>query len=73
MSHHCSGCDVNWSSHQTDDRRCPMCGGGTVERHEPVSDDADLLYRIVSDEAARRHTYAHFQVDFAEGERDRAA
>jgi hypothetical protein len=73
MSHHCSGCDVNWWPHQTDDGRCPMCGGGTIDMQEPVSDDADLLYRIVCDDVARREAYAHFEIDFAEEGHDRAA
>ncbi|HEV7885594.1 MAG TPA: hypothetical protein VGO81_18615 [Solirubrobacteraceae bacterium] len=36
-----------------------MCGGGVVDTDEPVSDDADLLCRIVHGEAEKRDVYAH--------------
>ena len=73
MSYHCSECRVNWSPHQIDHGHCPACGGGTVRRAEPASDDADTLYRIARDEATSRDAYAHFDRYYAEREQDRRA
>jgi hypothetical protein len=73
MSYHCSECRVNWSPHQTDHGHCPACGGATVRRPEPASDDADTLYRIARDEATSRDAYAHFDLYYAEREQDRRA
>jgi hypothetical protein len=71
MSHYCSECLVNWSPHQTDHAHCPKCGAGTVSRTEPVSDDADILYRIARHEATSRDAYAHFELYY--GQERRAA
>ena len=73
MSHHCSECLVNWWPHQIDHGHCPACGAATVCTHEPPSDDADTLYRIARDEAARRDAYAHFELSYAEHELERRA
>jgi hypothetical protein len=39
MSYYCSECVVNWWPDQTDHGQCPTCGGGTVRRQEPSSED----------------------------------
>ena len=62
MTYYCSECVVNWWPYQTDHGHCPTCGGGTVRKQEPASDDADTLYRIARDEAASRDVYAHFDL-----------
>ncbi len=66
MSHFCSACAVNWWPHQIGHGQCPMCGARTASRPEPVSDDADMLYRIVSAEAAKRETYGRVELLYAE-------
>lgn len=43
----CSECVVNWAPNHCKDSACPLCGGGTVRRQEPVGDDANDLYREV--------------------------
>jgi len=68
MSYHCSECDVDWWSYQTDLGHCPVCGGGTVRRQQPASHDADTLYRIARDEAAKRDAYARFERYYAKRE-----
>ena len=73
MSYHCSECAVNWWPYQTDHGHCPSCGGGTIRRQEPASDDADTLYRIASDAAAKRDLYASFERYYAERELERLA
>jgi hypothetical protein len=73
MSYYCSECDVNWWPYQTDHGHCPSCGGGTIRRQEPASDDAGRLYRIASDEAAKRVLYARFEQYYAEREFERLA
>jgi hypothetical protein len=39
MSNYCSICVMDWSPHQTDDGRCPTCGGGTVRRLERAGEE----------------------------------
>jgi hypothetical protein len=73
MSHHCSECVVNWSPYQADHGRCPTCGASTVPIQEPVSDDADTLYRIACAEAEMRDAYAHFELYYGAPEQDRRA
>jgi hypothetical protein len=73
MSYYCSECDVNWWPYQTDHGHCPSCGGGTVRRQERASDDADTLYRIACDEAAKRDAYERFEIYYARRELDRLA
>ena len=73
MSDHCFTCDVSWWPHQTDHGHCPRCGAATVRRMEPVSDDADTLYRIARHEASSRDAYAHFDLYYAEREPERRA
>ena len=41
MSYYCSECVVDWSPYQTENGHCPTCGG-TVRRHEPPHDAADV-------------------------------
>jgi hypothetical protein len=41
MAYYCSECVVDWWPDQTDGEHCPTCGGGTVRRLEPTSDEAD--------------------------------
>jgi len=73
MSYYCSECVVNWSPYQCDRGNCPTCGGGTVRRQEPASDDADTLYRIAHAEAAKRDAYARFELYYADREQERQA
>lgn len=73
LSYSCSECDVNWWPYQTDHGRCPSCGGGTVRRQERASEDADTLYRIACDEAAKRVAHARFELYYAERELERHA
>ncbi|MEA2243453.1 MAG: hypothetical protein QOD24_3009 [Solirubrobacteraceae bacterium] len=73
MSYYCSECNVNWWPYQTDHGHCPSCGGGTIRRQEPASDDADTLYRVASDEAAKRDVYARFERYYTERELERLA
>jgi hypothetical protein len=40
---------------------------------EPVSDDADTLYRIARHEASSRDAYAHFELYYGEPEPERRA
>jgi hypothetical protein len=73
MSYYCSECVVNWSPYQTDQGCCPKCGGGTVRRQEPESDDAHSLFRSARAEAAKRELHASFEVYYAEREQERRA
>ncbi len=73
MSCCCSACEVNWWPHQAAHQRCPMCGAATVDTNDPVSDDADLLYRIARAEADKREAFVHFDRYYAGGEEDRRA
>jgi hypothetical protein len=50
-----------------------MCGAATVGTDDPVSDDADLLYRIARAEADKREAFVHFDRYYAGGEEDRRA
>ena len=62
---------MNWWPYQTDRGCCPGCGGGTVFRQEPASEQADTLYRQAHAEALKRDTYARFEQYYAERERRR--
>jgi hypothetical protein len=73
MSFCCSACEVNWWPHQAAHQRCPMCGAGTVGTDDPVSEDADLLYRIARAEADKREAFVHFERHYAWGEENRRA
>lgn len=73
MSSCCSACEVNWWPHQAAHERCPMCGAGTVGAEAPVSDDADLLYRIARAEAEKREAFVPFERYYATGDEDRRA
>jgi hypothetical protein len=70
MSYYCSECVVNWWPYQTDDGCCPTCGGGTIRRQEPASDDAETLFRAVRLEAEKRDLHARFEIYYAEREQD---
>ena len=67
MSYYCSECVVNWWPFQANDGCCPRCGGGTVRRQEPASDDAAAL-ALAREEAERRARHAAFEAYYAERE-----
>jgi hypothetical protein len=73
MSYYCSECVVNWWPYQTNQGCCPTCGGGTVRKREPASDDADPLYRSARAEVDKRDAYARFELYYAEREQERRA
>jgi hypothetical protein len=50
-----------------------MCGAGTAGTEDPVSDDADLLYRIARADAEQREAFVHFERYYAGGEEYRRA
>jgi hypothetical protein len=50
-----------------------MCGGATTCTEQPVSGDADLLYRIIGAEGEKRDIFAHFERYHGEREQDRRA
>jgi hypothetical protein len=54
VSYRCSACEVNWRPYQVDYGQCPMCGADSTSTKQPVSDDADLLYRIAVPIAKRK-------------------
>ena len=62
----CSECVVNWWPYQAQGGCCPWCGGGTVRRQEPASDDADVLYQLACVQTARRERVAAFEAYYAE-------
>jgi len=65
MSYYCSECVVNWWPYQAKGGCCPRCGGGTVRRQEPASDDADAQFALARAAAARRERYAAFEAYYA--------
>ncbi len=71
MTYYCSECVVNWWPYQTTNGCCPTCGGGTVRRNEPASDEADQLHRGAKAEAERRDRHARFEAYYAEREQQR--
>ena len=73
MSYSCSGCEVNWSPEHVAHGRCAMCGARTVTTEQPVSDDADLLYRIARADSDKRDAYAHFERYLGAGSQKRSA
>jgi len=72
MSYYCSECVVNWWPYQAKNGCCPQCGGGTVRRQEPASDDADAQFALARQEAERRERRAAFEAYYAARE-DHAA
>lgn len=68
MTYYCSECVVNWWPYQARDGCCPSCGGGTIRRQEPASDDADMLFARARAEAERRERYDAFEAYYAERE-----
>lgn len=67
MSESCSACLVNWWPDQIEDGHCPMCGSRTTPAHEPVSDDADMLYRIVRPAKKARDVSARVKMRHGDG------
>jgi hypothetical protein len=43
-----------------------MCGARTTSKPEPVSEDAEMLFRIVSAEACKRETFGRGDLLFAQ-------
>lgn len=72
MSYYCSECVVNWWPYQAKGGCCPRCGGGTVRRQEPASDDADAQFALARAEAERRERHAAFEAYYAAREQDAA-
>lgn len=66
MSHFCSACLVNWRPHHTGHGQCPMCGARTTAGPDPASDDAEMLFEIVSAEACKRETFGRGDLLFAQ-------
>lgn len=61
MTYYCSECVVNWAPYQTTQGCCPECGGGTVRRHEPLSEDAVNRYH----KARRRSEFEEYYLNRA--------
>lgn len=72
MSYYCSECVVNWWPYQAKGGCCPRCGGGTVRRQEPASDDADAQFALARQEAERRERHAAFEAYYAAREQHAA-
>ena len=72
MSYYCSECVVNWWPYQAKGGCCPRCGGGTMRRQEPASDDADAQFAHARREAERRERHAAFERFYAEREQHAA-
>ncbi|MFP5364080.1 MAG: hypothetical protein ACLGI5_15285 [Thermoleophilia bacterium] len=68
MSHYCSECVVNWWPFQAKGGCCPSCGGGTVRRQEPASDEADELFAVARRAAERRERQSAFDAYYARRE-----
>lgn len=73
MTYYCSECVVNWWPYQAKGGCCPTCGGGTVRRNEPASEEADRLHRRPRTEAEIRDRYARFEAYYAAREQFRDA
>ncbi len=72
MSYYCSECVVNWWPYQAKGGCCPRCGGGTVRRQEPASDDADAQFALARAETERRERQAAFEAYYAAREQHAA-
>jgi hypothetical protein len=72
MSYYCSECVVNWWPYQAKAGCCPRCGGGTLRRQEPASDDADARFALARQEAERLERHAAFEAYYAEREQHAA-
>ena len=70
MTYHCSECVVNWWPYQAKGGCCPTCGGGTVRRNEPASEEADRMHRRARTERERQDRYAAFEAYYAAREKD---
>lgn len=68
MSCYCSECVVNWWPFQAKGGCCPRCGGGTVCRQEPASDEVDELFAVARRAAERRERQAAFEAYYAQRE-----
>jgi hypothetical protein len=73
VTYYCSECVVNWWPYQAKGGCCPTCGGGTVRRNEPASEEADKLHRRARTESERQDRYARFEAYYAEREQQREA
>ena len=70
ISYHCGECAVNWWPYQATDS-CPRCGGGTVRRQEPASDDANALFELARIEVESHKKHEAFEAFYAEREANR--
>jgi hypothetical protein len=71
MTHYCGKCVVNWWPYMTKEGHCPECGGGTVRKNEPVSEDVDKRYQAVKAKREREELYREFEVYYAKRELER--
>lgn len=73
-SNYCSECVINWSPHHTrGEGTCPGCGSGTVRRQEPISDEAEAMYKEVIAQEVKQHKYEMFEEFYAKREAERIA
>lgn len=61
VSNYCSECVMHWAPYMTNRGCCPACGGGTVRRHEAVSEDAGRMFRDLSAARKRREAAERFE------------
>jgi hypothetical protein len=66
VTYYCPECVVNWWPYQARGGCCPNCGGGTVFRQEPASEEADRLHNRPRTEAELRDRYERFEAYYAE-------
>jgi hypothetical protein len=65
MTYFCAECVVNWWPYQATGGCCPSCGGGTVRRQEPASDDADDRHRAARAKRESRDRHVRFEAYYA--------
>lgn len=73
VSNRCIVCDINWFPYQSNEGRCPECGGGTVIRQEPASPQAVARYRAVMYAGEKSRLHAEFEKYYAAREARRLA
>jgi hypothetical protein len=73
MTYYCSECVVNWWPYQAKAGCCPTCGGGTVRRNEPASEEAERMHRRARTERERKARYDAFEAYYAAREQFRDA
>lgn len=66
MTSYCSECVVNWHPYMAAGGVCPICGGGTSRRQEPVTDGVDELFRAARRVRADRERSEHAHKQFEE-------